>query len=85
MMIFIQKFLPIHFNGNSTDKNLTLNFNLNRFLCGGGLNFKFCPNRFLKTQQVLIRGFLLYSYVQVFLGFLGIRIILLTVKALCSW
>ena len=37
MMILIQQFLPIHFYSNSTDKNLTLNFSLNRFLCGGGL------------------------------------------------
>ena len=25
----------------STDKTLTLNFSLNRFFCGGGLNLKF--------------------------------------------
>ena len=37
-MILIQQFLPIHFYSNSTDKNLTKNFSLNRFLCGGGLN-----------------------------------------------
>ena len=41
MMIFIQQFLPKRFYGNSTDKNLTLNFSLNSFLCGGGLNLKF--------------------------------------------
>ena len=49
-MIFIQQFLPIHFYGNSTDKNLTLNFSLNRFLCGRGLNLKFKPNRFWKPR-----------------------------------
>ena len=31
----------LHFHGNSTDKNQTLNFSLNRLLCGGGLNLKF--------------------------------------------
>mgnify|MGYP007058637528 CR=1 FL=1 len=40
-MIFIQQFVPMHFYGDSTDKNLTLNFSLNRFLCEGGLNLKF--------------------------------------------
>ena len=55
-MIFIQQFLPMHFYGNSTDKNLTLNFSLNRFLCGGGLNLKFQPNRFFKPR-FLYAGF----------------------------
>ena len=35
-MILIQQFLPIHFYSNPTDKNLTQNFSLSRFLCGGG-------------------------------------------------
>ena len=41
MMIFIQEFLPIHFSGNSTDKNLNLNLSLNSFLCGGDLSLNF--------------------------------------------
>ena len=40
-MIFIQQFLALHFYSNPTDKNLTYNFSLNRFLCGGGLKWKF--------------------------------------------
>ena len=32
--------LPIHFYSNPTFKNLSLNFSLTRFLCGGGLKMK---------------------------------------------
>ncbi len=31
----------VHFYSNSTDKNLTWNFYLNMFFCGGGLKWKF--------------------------------------------
>ena len=37
LMILIQQFLPVHFYGNPTDKNLAQNLSLDRFLCAGGL------------------------------------------------
>lgn len=67
MTILIQHFLPIHFDSNSTDKNLTLHFSLNKLLCGGGLKMQLLAYQVLKTQ-VLIRGFLLYNTWTVFLG-----------------